>query len=279
MKNIKTASGELFKQADVETRNRVVVLGSSLYGRLFPSGNGIGQNVLIGSVTFKVVGVAEKVGGAGPGGNTDETAYVPMTVASEKLFVNRAGGVKSVSQINVEMVDSNQGTSVSGAVEKALRKQHNLLVGQENDFQVFDQAQIAGTLNTITTLLTAFLGIIGGISLLVGGIGIMNIMLVSVTERTREIGVRKAIGARDGSIRMQFLIEALTVTGIAGVIGIGAGVGIAALVSATGLLQASVQTSTILVAFGVSVAVGVIFGLYPAWRASLLEPVEALRYE
>ena len=279
LKGIRAGSGEVFKQADLEARNRVVVLGFSLNERLFPTGNGVGQNVLIGSVTFKVIGVAEKVGGAGPSGNTDETAYVPMTVASEKLFVNRSGGVKSVSQINLEMVDSKQGTTVSSAVEKVMRKQHNLLVGQDNDFQIFDQAQIADTLNTITTLLTVFLGIIGGISLLVGGIGIMNIMLVSVTERTREIGVRKAIGARDSSIRMQFLIEALTVTGIAGVIGIGAGVGIAALVSATGLLQASVQTSTILVAFGVSVAVGVVFGLYPAWRASLLEPVEALRYE
>jgi putative ABC transport system permease protein len=145
---------------------------------------------------------------------------------------------------------------------------------------VFNQAQIADTLNSVVTALTAFLAAIGAISLLVGGIGIMNIMLVSVTERTREIGVRKAVGARDGNIRFQFLIEALVVTSLAGMIGILFGAGLAGLI---GLLQSQftpeVQPASVLISFGVSVLVGVVFGLYPAWRASRLLPVEALRYE
>jgi putative ABC transport system permease protein len=279
LRNTKIKDGAYFTNEDIEGRTRVAVLGGSIFETLFPNGGGVGETILIGTVPFRVVGVVEKQGGFGPT-NSDDIVYVPITVAQEKLFTNRPGGSKSVSQIYVEIVDSERATQAGEQITAILRKQHNLLVGQNDDFRVMNQAQLADTLQTVVTAVTAFLGAIGAISLLVGGIGIMNIMLVSVTERTREIGVRKAIGARDGNIRFQFLIEALVVTSIAGVMGILLGYGLSALI---GSLQSNitpqVQWSSVVLSFGVSVFIGVVFGLYPAWRASRLQPVEALRYE
>jgi putative ABC transport system permease protein len=279
LRNTKIKDGAYFTNEDIEGRARVAVLGGSIFETLFPNGGGVGETILIGTVPFRVVGVVEKQGGFGPTSG-DDIVYVPITVAQEKLFTNRPGGSKSVSQIYVEIVDSERATQAGEQITAILRKQHNLLVGQNDDFRVMNQAQLADTLQTVVTAVTAFLGAIGAISLLVGGIGIMNIMLVSVTERTREIGVRKAIGARDGNIRFQFLIEALVVTSIAGVMGILFGYGLSALI---GSLQSNitpqVQWSSVVLSFGVSVFIGVVFGLYPAWRASRLQPVEALRYE
>ena len=279
LRSIKLSAGELFTSADIEARTRVAVLGGSIAETLFPGGSPLGQTILIGSVPFRVVGVAVKQGGFGPQSG-DDTVYVPLTVAAEKLYVRRQGGIKALSAVYVEMAAGADANAVSEQITKVLRKRHNLLPGQEDDFRIQNQAQILDTLNTVASTLTAFLGAIGAISLLVGGIGIMNIMLVSVTERTREIGVRKAVGARDGSIRFQFLIEALVVTSLAGVIGILLGAGIAAVVgSVQTTLVPQVQPSSVIVAFAVSMGVGIIFGLYPAWRASQLQPVEALRYE
>jgi putative ABC transport system permease protein len=279
LRNTKIKDGAYFTNEDTEGRARVAVLGGSIFETLFPNGGGVGETILIGTVPFRVVGVVEKQGGFGPT-NSDDIVYVPITVAQEKLFPNRPGGSKSVSQIYAEIVNSERATQAGEQITAILRKQHNLLVGQNDDFRVMNQAQLADTLQTVVTAVTAFLGAIGAISLLVGGIGIMNIMLVSVTERTREIGVRKAIGARDGNIRFQFLIEALVVTSIAGVMGILLGYGLSALI---GSLQSNitpqVQWSSVVLSFGVSVLIGVVFGLYPAWRASRLQPVEALRYE
>jgi putative ABC transport system permease protein len=279
LRNTKIKDGAYFTNEDTEGRARVAVLGGSIFETLFPNGGGVGETILIGTVPFRVVGVVVKQGGFGPTSG-DDIVYVPITVAQEKLFPNRPGGSKSVSQIYVEIVNSERATQAGEQITAILRKQHNLLVGQNDDFRVMNQAQLADTLQTVVTAVTAFLGAIGAISLLVGGIGIMNIMLVSVTERTREIGVRKAIGARDGNIRFQFLIEALVVTSIAGVMGILLGYGLSALI---GSLQSNitpqVQWSSVVLSFGVSVLIGVVFGLYPAWRASRLQPVEALRYE
>jgi putative ABC transport system permease protein len=279
LRNTKLMDGAYFTNDDIEGRARVAVLGGSIFETLFPNGGAVGETILIGSVPFRVGGVVEKQGGFGPSSG-DDIVYVPITVAQEKLFPNRQGGSKSVSQIYVEIVNPERATQAGEQITAILRKQHNLLVGQNDDFRVMNQAQLADTLQTVVTAVTAFLGAIGAISLLVGGIGIMNIMLVSVTERTREIGVRKAIGARDGNIRFQFLIEALVVTSIAGIIGILGGYGLSTLI---GSLQSNitpeVQISSVFLSFGVSVFIGVVFGLYPAWRASRLQPVEALRYE
>jgi putative ABC transport system permease protein len=271
--------GALLTADDSEARRRVAVLGATIATELFSDGDWLGQTILISNVPFKVTGVLSATGTAF-GASPDDTVFVPLTVAQEKLFPRRNGGLYSISSITAVLRNANDSSAAQTAITTILRESHKLEESQADDFRIFNQAQLAETLTSVSATLTAFLGAIGAISLIVGGIGIMNIMLVSVTERTREIGVRKAVGARRGAIRLQFLIEALTVTVIAGLIGIGMGLGISALV---GSLQSSftpvVNLSTIVIAFAVSVLIGVVFGLYPAWRASLLSPVEALRYE
>jgi len=280
VRNISMGQGAPFTDVENDGRLRVAVLGYQVAQDLFPDQSAVGQTVLVGSVPFRVAGVTEKQGETGPGGSSDDTVYVPLTVAQEKLFAKRASGLKSVSSITAEAASSERSSAAATQIAETLRQQHGLLAGQADDFRVFDQASLIDTLNTVTGTLTAFLAAIGGISLLVGGIGIMNIMLVSVTERTREIGLRKAVGAQAGTIRLQFLVEALVVTCMAGVIGVLLAAGLSWII---GQVQTSIvpliQPSAVLIAFGVSVLIGVVFGFYPAWRASRMSPVEALRYE
>jgi putative ABC transport system permease protein len=280
MRTIGVQEGQLFTDADNTGRLRNAVIGYQAALDLFGDQPAVGQTVLINSVPFRVVGVTEKKDSSGPGNSSDDTIYVPLTVAQEKLFANRGGGVNSVSQITVEAVDGNASAQVTQDIAEILRKQRNLLFGQQDDFRVFDQSSALSTINGILTALRIFLAAIGAIALVVGGIGIMNIMLVSVTERTREIGVRKAIGATPGSIRLQFLVEALVVTMIAGILCVALAAGLSGLV---GLLQDYIKPvvtiSAVAISVSVSVGIGVVFGLYPAHRASLLQPVEALRYE
>lgn len=280
MRTIAVQEGQLFTDEDNETRMRNAVIGYQAAIDLFGTQSPVGETILINSVPFKVVGVTEKKGSAGPGGSSDDNVFVPLTVAQEKLFTTRSGGVNSVSQITVEASDSKQSAKVTQDIAEVLRQQHNLLFGQSDDFRVFDQSSTLSTINGILTALQIFLAAIGAIALLVGGIGIMNIMLVSVTERTREIGVRKAIGATPGNIRLQFLVEALVVTLIAGIIGVLAAAGLSWVIGLVqDFIRPIVQVNAVIVAVGVSVLIGVVFGIYPAYRASNLQPVEALRYE
>lgn len=280
MRNIGFIQGSSFSQTDVENHNRVAVLGYKAAQDLFPNQVALGQNILIDSLPARVVGVTEQKGSQGPGTSTDDMIFVPITVAQEKLLANRSGGVKSVSSITVEADSAATSKQTVNDIAKTLRVRHNLLAGQTDDFQVQDQASLLSSLSSIVNILQIFLALIGAIALLVGGIGIMNIMIVNVTERTREIGVRKAIGADPATIRLQFLIEAIVVTCLAGVMGI---VLSWLCVVITNSVQTTftpvIQSDAVILAFGVSVFIGVVFGLYPAIRASNMEPVEALRYE
>jgi putative ABC transport system permease protein len=279
--NLTLASGSFFTDDQVRGASPVVVLGSTLAKDLFGSGQALGQAVRITGQPLRVIGVLNTKGSSGFG-SVDDQALVPITVAQQRLFGARTpdGNGWRVSQIQLSVTDSQDMDSVEARVQALLRERHSLSAdGSEDDFQVLNQATLLSSLSTVTTLLTTFLASVAGISLLVGGIGIMNIMLVSVTERTREIGLRKAVGARPRDILLQFVVEALVISLVGGLIGLGLGFGVALIVTATGLLTAVITAESVLLAVSFSLAVGLFFGIYPAQRAAQLNPIDALRYE
>ncbi|HEY75393.1 MAG TPA: FtsX-like permease family protein [Thermoflexia bacterium] len=272
--------GEFISQHDLESRARVAVLGQTVVEDLFPDNPyPIGETVRINGVPFRVIGVLEEKGGTFT--DADDAVLVPLTTAQVRLFSARtASGEYRVSYILVEAVSEGRMDAAAEQIRLVLRERHNIAFEDEDDFTVLSQADLIRTFGQITGVLTVFLGAIAGISLLVGGIGIMNIMLVSVTERTREIGLRKAVGARRRDILWQFLIEAVVLAVVGGLIGIGLGAAGAQVVSA--LIEgfrAVISVQAVVLATTVSAVVGLASGLYPAWRASRLHPIEALRYE
>jgi putative ABC transport system permease protein len=272
--------GAFISRQDLEGRARVAVLGQTVVEDLFPDNPyPIGETVRINGIPFRVIGVMEEKGGTFT--DQDDTVFVPLTTAQIRLFSARtATGEYRVSIILVEAVSEDRMDAAAEQIRMVLREQHDIAFEDEDDFTVLSQADLIQTFGQITGVLTAFLGAIAGISLLVGGIGIMNIMLVSVTERTREIGLRKAVGARRQDILWQFLIEAVTLALTGGLIGIGLGAAGAQVVSTLIEDFRSVVTpEAVLLATTVSAVVGLTSGLYPAWRASRLNPIEALRYE
>jgi putative ABC transport system permease protein len=274
-------AGVFIDQEDLNSRARVAVLGQTIVEDLFPDNPyPLEQTVKISGIPFRVIGVLEEKGGS-EFGDTDNRVLVPLTTAQTRLFPSRSrSGEYLVSLVMVEAVSEERMDAASEQIAVILRERHGIDFSDEDDFSVVSQADILDVFGQITGVLTVFLGAIAGISLLVGGIGIMNIMLVSVTERTREIGLRKAVGAHRRDILWQFLLEAMTLSVIGGVVGIGLGVVGAETISAlVEDFSAVVSPQAVLLATTFSAAVGLFFGIYPARRASLLNPIDALRYE
>jgi putative ABC transport system permease protein len=265
---------------DGKSLARVAVIGSQTSEDLFQGLSPIGRTIKINGVNFKVVGVLKEQDSSGFS-NSNDVVLIPLATGYIKLFGSNAiqDGEKILSGISMSATTADDVDSVMTKAESILRAQHGLLPSEDADFTVSSQSEMLSTLTSITTTLTVFLGAIAGISLLVGGIGIMNIMLVSVSERTREIGLRKAVGARKDHILLQFLIETITLSLIGGVIGILLGALIATAFTMFDLITAVVSPSSVLMSFGFAVAIGLFFGIYPAYRAANLHPMEALRYE
>ncbi len=271
--------GRFLTANDLSTKARVTVVGSQIVTDLFGGLDPVGKTIKINNILFQVVGVLKSQGSGGFGFSRDTTSYVPLTTAFARLANSRVGSQQTVSTIEVSASSQDAIAGAIAAITAKMEVLHKIKPGATDDFTVQSQADVLAAATSVTTTLTIFLGAIAGISLVVGGIGIMNIMLVSVTERTREIGLRKAVGARKRDILYQFLVETITVSLLGGIIGILAGAGVSGLVNASGTISTVVSIQSVLLAFGFSAAVGVFFGIYPATRAAGLKPIEALRYE
>ena len=263
----------MFGLAETELGRLVAVLGADTVAQLFGPLDPLGDNVRIGGVEFEVVGTLAAKGVAGAE-NRDDIVLIPVTTALQRLI-----GGRSIQRIYVAATGADQMESVASAIVETLRRKHRLTSDRADDFQISNQQDLLEASTSVTETFTLLLGAIAAVSLLVGGIGIMNIMLVSVTERTREIGIRKAVGATSGAILSQFLVEALVLSLFGGLIGIAAGVGSARVVSSLAGWPTVVSGLAIALAFGFAAGVGLFFGLYPASRAARMSPLEALRYE
>ncbi len=274
-------SGRFIDEQDERSSARVAVLGISAADELFGGVNPVGRTVRVNGSRYEVIGVMAERDGGISAADPNLNLYVPLSTGYDNLFDARSatGGSPLLTSISIIVTDADQIDSVSEQVTSLLRDRHGLDADEDADFRVSDQQQLLDIAGEVTATLTVMLTAIAGVSLVVGGIGIMNISLVSVTERTREIGLRKAVGARRIQIMAQFLIETVVLAFMGGVFGVIAGIGAAALVNASGVFTASVTTDSIALGLGFSVVVGLFFGVYPATRAASLQPIEALRYE
>jgi putative ABC transport system permease protein len=271
------ASGRPFTQQDVKSATKVCLLGQTVVDNLFGSMDPLGQIVRIKKIPFSVIGVLATKGQSAQGQDQDDTIYVPVTTAQKKLF-----GTSFPGMVRTIMVKAKSAEDLGPAekqINELLRQRHHIGPKQDNDFTVRNLTQIMQTAEQSTKVMTLLLGAIASVSLLVGGIGIMNIMLVSVTERTREIGIRMAVGAKTWDIRLQFIIEALTLSLIGGIIGIIIGVSGSQILSSLAGWTTIVSPLSVFLAFGFSGLVGIFFGFYPAYKASNLNPIDALRFE
>jgi putative ABC transport system permease protein len=270
----KVSSGDFFTEADVRTSARVAVLGKTVADNLFAGMDPVGQTLRIRNLPFRVVGVLATRGQNQIGQDQDDTVIIPYTAALRKLLSSTRIQMAMVSAISAEAT-----STAERQIAELLRQRHRLAPNEEDDFTVRNLSDIADAASASSSIMTNLLASIAGVSLLVGGIGIMNIMLVSVTERTREIGIRMAIGARSGVIRRQFLIESMTMSLVGGIIGVLLGVAASIGISSTLNWPTLVSPASILVSVIFSVLVGVVFGYYPARKAAALDPIDALRYE
>ena len=281
VRSLAVVEGRFLTDADLSARANVAVLGPEVVDDLFePDQDPVGQIIRVEGTPFRVVGVLEEQGGAGYG-SADETIYVPLSTAQGRLIGMRdTSGTRTVTMIIAQTTTEDEMEPARLGIVDILRRRHRIRSDQDDDFAVFTQNDLLGTLNYITNSITTFLAIIAGISLLVGGIGIMNIMLVSVTERTREIGLRKAVGARRQDILWQFLAEAMMLAIFGGIVGILTGIlGTLGMASQLEGVEAAVRPGDVILATLFSAFVGLASGIYPALRAASLHPIDALRHE
>lgn len=274
IRNFTVASGTFFSNSEESTRARVAVLGQTVATNLFGNVSPVGKTIRIGTAPFRVIGVLESKGQSSMGQDQDDTIIVPLTTAQDRLM-----GITYVNSISIQVENEKTMDKVQEVVTALLRTRHHLAANADNDFTVRNLTALMSTMSETTGTITVFLGAIAAISLVVGGIGIMNIMMVSVTERTREIGIRKALGATYSNILLQFLIEAIVISVTGGLIGILLGVVSARVISLLVGWQTVISSLATLAAFGVSVIIGLFFGIYPARKAAMLDPIDALRYE
>jgi len=274
IRNYEIAQGAFFTPRDMKVKAKVAVLGQTVVDELFPGLNPVGTRIRIGAIPFDVIGVLAEKGQSAMGNDQDDLIFVPSTTA-----LYRMGDGETVHDIMASAVSKSAIDQAQDEIAAILRSTHGLGADDEDDFEIRNQTEIVSTATQVTTTLTLLLSAVAGVSLLVGGIGVMNIMLVSVTERTREIGILIAIGARSSDILVQFLIEAVILSLSGGVIGILAGVGIALGLGAAMDTQVIFEPFTMLLSVGFTAIVGIFFGYYPAKKASMLNAIDAMRYE
>ncbi len=275
IRRYKVQDGDFFTEQDIRTAAKVCVVGKTVVDELFPDGeNPVGKVIRYGSIPIRIIGVLESKGYNSMGMDQDDMIIAPYTTVQKRILA-----ITYIQQIVCSALDEGYTKQAIAEIEEVLRTNHKIKDGDEDDFNVRSQEEMASMMTSVTDLLTILLAAVAGISLIVGGIGIMNIMYVSVTERTREIGLRMSIGAKGRDILAQFLIESILISVTGGIIGVVFGVGIAYLVQAVANYPISIQMWTIDLSFAVCTVTGVFFGWYPAKKASNLDPIEALRYE
>ena len=276
IKNWTMKDGRFFNEQEERRASRVCVIGGTVASNLFADEDPVGQTIRVKNMAFKVVGVLDQKGANNWGDDQDDTVMAPYTTVSRVL---QGSAFKSINMMNISLYDMDDLDEAKEEISALLRQRHKLADYQDDDFETRDTTEIMNTIGSVTGLMTVLLTVVAAISLLVGGIGIMNIMLVSVTERIKEIGLRMAIGATPFMILTQFLLESMVLSTVGGILGVALGVGVAELIGAVKHWPIVNEASSAVFSFGFSAFVGMFFGFYPAYRASKLNPIDCLRYE